>query len=73
MFANTIGAGLGARSGNDIIPIPGTKKRKYLEENVGAIEVQLSDSDLNAIEEILRKYPNVGARYSDGAMALVNN
>lgn len=59
--------------GNDIIPIPGTKKRKYLEENAGAIDLQLSDSDLNAIEEILHKYPNVGARYSDGAMALVNN
>ncbi|WP_313265013.1 aldo/keto reductase [Sphingobacterium sp.] len=59
--------------GNDIIPIPGTKKRKYLEENAGALEVQLSDSDLKNIDEILNKYPNIGARYSEGAMALVNH
>lgn len=59
--------------GDDIIPIPGTKKRKYLEENVGALEVKLSASDLKNIVEILDKYPNVGARYSEGAMALVNH
>ncbi|MCW8311534.1 aldo/keto reductase [Sphingobacterium thalpophilum] len=59
--------------GDDIIPIPGTKKRKYLEENVGAIELQLSNTDLAAIDAILEKYPNIGARYSEGAMALVNN
>ncbi len=59
--------------GNDIIPIPGTKKRKYLEENVGALDVQLSNDDLKKIDEILLKYPNIGARYSEGAMALVNH
>jgi aryl-alcohol dehydrogenase-like predicted oxidoreductase len=59
--------------GNDIIPIPGTKKRKYLEENVGALDVQLSHDDLKKIDEILHKYPNIGARYSEGAMALVNH
>ncbi|WP_199139488.1 aldo/keto reductase [Pedobacter sp. ASV12] len=59
--------------GDDIIPIPGTKKRKYLQENAGAVEVQLSGAELNAIEEILKKYPNVGARYAEGAMKLVNN
>ncbi|MEE1944735.1 aldo/keto reductase [Pedobacter sp. KR3-3] len=59
--------------GDDIIPIPGTKKRKYLQENAGAVDVQLSGAELNAIEEILKKYPNVGARYAEGAMKLVNN
>lgn len=59
--------------GNDIIPIPGTKKRKYLEENTGAVDIELSDTELEAIENILAKYPNVGARYSEGAMALVNH
>ncbi|MBP1082472.1 aryl-alcohol dehydrogenase-like predicted oxidoreductase [Bacillus capparidis] len=32
--------------GNDIVPIPGTKKRKYLEENIGALQVELTNSDL---------------------------
>lgn len=59
--------------GSDIIPIPGTKKRKYLEENAGAVDVQLSASDLIAIDNILANYPNVGARYAEGAMKLVNN
>lgn len=59
--------------GDDIIPIPGTKKRKYLEENAGAVDVILSKSELNLIEELLVRYPNTGARYSEGAMKLVNN
>ncbi|PZF71670.1 aldo/keto reductase [Taibaiella soli] len=58
--------------GEDIIPIPGTKKRKYLEENAGAVNIELSKSDLDAIEALLHKYPDVGQRYSDGAMKLVN-
>ncbi|WP_018617881.1 aldo/keto reductase [Spirosoma luteum] len=58
--------------GDDIIPIPGTKKRKYLEENAGAVEVVLSKSDLEAIEALLARYPNTGPRYSEGALKLVN-
>lgn len=50
--------------GSSIIPIPGTKKRKYLEENAQASEIELSNSDLENIEALLRKYPNVGPRYS---------
>ena len=49
----------------NIIPIPGTKKIKYLEENVKAVDLQLSNDDLEKIENILKKYPNVGPRYSD--------
>lgn len=59
--------------GSDIIPIPGTKKRKYLEENAGAVDINLSAADLKAIAELTARYPNVGERYSDGAMKLVNN
>lgn len=59
--------------GDDIIPIPGTKKRKYLEENAGAVNITLSDADLEAIAELTARYPNTGARYSEGALKLVNN
>ncbi len=59
--------------GDDIIPIPGTKRIKYLEENMAAVNIELSRSDLDTIDSILKKYPNVGERYSEGAMKLVNN
>ena len=49
---------------DNIIPIPGTKRRKYLEENAGAADVTLTSKDLEAIENILKKYPNIGPRYS---------
>lgn len=47
----------------DIIPIPGTKRIKYLEENVGAIDVKLSQSDLDRLEEILPLGAPAGSRY----------
>jgi aryl-alcohol dehydrogenase-like predicted oxidoreductase len=59
--------------GEDIIPIPGTKKRKYLEENAAAVNVELTGEDKANIETLLAKYPNTGARYGEGAMKLVNN
>ncbi|MDN3692673.1 aldo/keto reductase [Chryseobacterium tructae] len=59
--------------GDDIIPIPGTKRIKYLEENVAAASIELSQSDLATIDAILKKYPNVGERYNEGSMKLVNN
>jgi aryl-alcohol dehydrogenase-like predicted oxidoreductase len=49
---------------DNIIPIPGTKRRKYLEENVGAADVVLTAKELETIEAIVNKYPNVGPRYS---------
>jgi aryl-alcohol dehydrogenase-like predicted oxidoreductase len=58
--------------GEDIIPIPGTKKRSYLEENAKAVDITLSKADLSAIESLLEKYPDVGQRYSHGSMALVD-
>ncbi|KAA0128261.1 aldo/keto reductase [Chryseobacterium sp. SN22] len=59
--------------GEDIIPIPGTKRIQYLEENIAAADIGLSSSDLETIDAILKKYPNVGERYSEGSMRLVNN
>ena len=51
---------VGTSQSENIIPIPGTKKIKYLEENVKAVDLQLSNDDLEKIENILKKYPNVG-------------
>lgn len=48
--------------GANIIPIPGTKRRNFLEENVKAVDVVLSASELNDMEALLEKYPNVGPR-----------
>lgn len=59
--------------GPDIIPIPGTKRRKYLEENAAAVDIVLSKDDLQRIDEVVSKYPDVGQRYSEGALKLVNN
>jgi aryl-alcohol dehydrogenase-like predicted oxidoreductase len=50
--------------GDNIIPIPGTKRRKYLEENAGAADVVLTAKDLDDLEKIIKKYPNIGPRYS---------
>ncbi|MDC6386583.1 aldo/keto reductase [Flagellimonas taeanensis] len=59
--------------GDDILPIPGTRKIHRLEENVKAVDVVLSQEELHSITVILEKYPNVGERYNEGAMRLVNN
>jgi len=59
--------------GDDIIPIPGTKKRKYLEENAAAVDIILTQKDLQDIESLLAKHPDIGQRYSEGALKLVNH
>jgi len=58
--------------GEDIIPIPGTKQRKYLAENAAAVDIHLSETELNEIEALVNKYPDTGNRYSEGALKLVN-
>jgi aryl-alcohol dehydrogenase-like predicted oxidoreductase len=50
--------------GDNIIPIPGTKRRKYLEDNAGAVDVALDQTDLLAIDALLKAFPNTGARYN---------
>lgn len=59
--------------GDDVIPIPGTKRRKYLEENAAAADITLSDGELKNIEAVVNKYPNVGQRYNDGSLKLVDH
>jgi aryl-alcohol dehydrogenase-like predicted oxidoreductase len=56
----------------NIVPIPGTKRRKYLEENVAAIDVKLSADDLRRIEEIFPAGAAAGERYPEHMMKIVN-
>lgn len=58
--------------GEDIVPIPGTKRRKFLEENIGALEVALDPGDLERIEEIAPKNAAAGSRYPEAMMKLLN-
>jgi aryl-alcohol dehydrogenase-like predicted oxidoreductase len=58
--------------GEDIVPIPGTKRRKYLEENAGAADITLTDEDLRRIEEAMPKGSVAGERYAEQQMRAVN-
>ena len=58
--------------GSDIIPIPGTKRRKYLEENAGALQVKLTPEDLRRIDEVAPRGAAAGGRYPESMMAMVN-
>jgi aryl-alcohol dehydrogenase-like predicted oxidoreductase len=51
--------------GDDVVPIPGTKRRKYLEENAAASDLELTDDDLAKIEEAFPKDSTAGDRYAD--------
>jgi aryl-alcohol dehydrogenase-like predicted oxidoreductase len=53
------------RQGDDIVPIPGTKRVRYLEENARAVEIELSDEDLARIEEAFPRGATSGERYPD--------
>ncbi|HPU33727.1 MAG TPA: aldo/keto reductase [Phycisphaerae bacterium] len=57
--------------GNDIIPIPGTKRRRYLEENAKAAEIVLTPEDLRRIDEVAPKGAAAGDRYPPAGMAAV--
>lgn len=58
--------------GDDVIPIPGTKRRRYLEENVGALRVRLSTADLLRIHQAVPPGAASGERYSEAGMEAVN-
>ncbi|NWD48578.1 aldo/keto reductase [Pseudomonas gingeri] len=58
--------------GDYLIPIPGTKQRKYLEENVGALDVQLSATELQALEAVFPANAAAGLRYPEAAMPSLN-
>lgn len=59
--------------GDDIVPIPGTKRRRYLEENIAALDVQLTPEELAAIEAIFPFAAAAGDRYGTESMATINN
>jgi aryl-alcohol dehydrogenase-like predicted oxidoreductase len=58
--------------GDDIVPIPGTKRRKYLEENVGAASITLSVDDMARLDDALRPEAIAGPRYNERAMGWVD-
>jgi aryl-alcohol dehydrogenase-like predicted oxidoreductase len=60
------------KQGDFIIPIPGTKQVRYLEENCGAVDVKLDAGDVAKIDALPGKYPNIGQRYDSGSLKLVN-
>ena len=57
--------------GGDIVPIPGTKRRKYLEENAGASDVELTEEDLRRIEQAMPRGSAAGERYTEEMMRAV--
>ena len=56
--------------GDDIVPIPGTKRRRYLEENAAAVEIELDAEDLRWLDEAMPRGAAAGQRYPD--MSVVN-
>jgi aryl-alcohol dehydrogenase-like predicted oxidoreductase len=57
--------------GDDIVPIPGTKRRKYLEENVAALDMKLTPEELRRLDEVLPSGAAAGSRYPEHMMELV--
>jgi aryl-alcohol dehydrogenase-like predicted oxidoreductase len=58
--------------GEDVVPIPGTKRPKLLEENVGALDVQLMQADFDRINQILPPGVAAGTRYAAPQMQALN-
>jgi aryl-alcohol dehydrogenase-like predicted oxidoreductase len=58
--------------GDDIVPIPGTKRRKYLEENAAAVDVKLTSEDLRRLREVFPAGAAAGSRYPESMMSLIN-
>ena len=59
--------------GDYIIPIPGTKRRKYLIDNAGSVDVELSPADLQEIDAVIARYPNIGDRYNEANYKFLEN
>jgi aryl-alcohol dehydrogenase-like predicted oxidoreductase len=60
------------RQGDDIVPIPGTKQRRYLDENLASLDIELTPSDLEEIEEVAPKGAAAGDRYHEAGMRTIN-
>lgn len=58
--------------GDDIVPIPGTKRRSYLDQNIGALDVEITAEDREAIDRLIPPGAAAGARYAPQSMATVN-
>ncbi len=58
--------------GENVVPIPGTKRRKYIESNAQAVSIKLSAEDLQRIDEVFPKDAAVGLRYPEQMMKSVN-
>jgi aryl-alcohol dehydrogenase-like predicted oxidoreductase len=58
--------------GLDVVPIPGTKHRKYLEENAGAVSVKLTQADIDRLEQVFPKGAAAGERYAPAGMQSVD-
>ena len=58
--------------GENIIPIPGTKKRKYLKDNAGSVNIKLDKTDLDNIEKVIKQFPNTGERYNEANFKMVD-
>ncbi len=58
--------------GDDIVAIPGTKRRQYLEDNAGAVNVRLNEDDRRRLDEIMPSGVTAGLRYPEGGMATLN-
>jgi aryl-alcohol dehydrogenase-like predicted oxidoreductase len=58
--------------GEDVVPIPGTKRRKYLEENVGALAITLTAEEVEEIATIIPPDTVAGSRYGETMMGMVN-
>lgn len=59
--------------GDDIVPIPGTKKIKYMDENSMAVDIEVSEDEFMALDQLSKNIKVYGDRYSEGGMKLVNN
>ncbi len=70
--ASQLGLAWVLAQGQEIVPIPGTKRRKYLEENLGALDVELSAKDLARINEVAPQGVAAGPRYPEAMMKSVN-
>ena len=60
------------KQGDDIVPIPGTKRIKYLDANMAALNIELSEAELEKIESIFPRNAAVGERYNEHGMKAIN-
>ncbi len=60
------------QKGNDVVPIPGTKRRKYLEENLGAASLKLTPKDVETLDGALASQGIAGQRYGERGLAMIN-